>query len=67
MLYSLCGWLDNGEILIENRVATLKYLTCYKDEIMIYLMDKGIDTRIAFKIMDTMYKGKVKKYMLLLF
>lgn len=25
-------------------------------------MDKGIDTRIAFKIMDTIYKGKVKKY-----
>lgn len=29
---------------------------------MIYLMDKGFDTRIAFKIMDTIYKEKVKKY-----
>lgn len=66
-MYFLGGWLDNCEILIKKGFATLEDLTCCRDEIMIYLMDKGIDTRIAFKIMDTIYKGKIKKYMLLLF
>ena len=29
---------------------------------MIYLMDKGFDTEIELKIMDVIYKGRVKNY-----
>ena len=54
-------WLNNAQTLIENGTVTLKEAICCRDDIMIYLINKGLDPGKAFKIMEQVRKGKVSK------
>lgn len=54
-------WLNNAQTLITQGVASLKEAICTRDDIMIYLIQKGIDPSVAFKIMEIVRKGKAKK------
>ena len=51
-------WQGNVQDLIKNGDCTLKTAICCRDDIMIYLQDKGIDSGIAFNIMEKVRKGK---------
>ena len=54
-------WLGNAQTLIEQGVVTLKEAICCRDDIMVYLMKKGVPPDKAFKIMETVRKGKALK------
>ena len=54
-------WLGNAQTLIENGTVTLQDAICCRDDIMIYLIDKGLEPNPAFKIMETVRKGKALK------
>ena len=54
-------WLGNAQSLIEEGTVTLNEAICCRDDIMIYLMKKGVPPNPAFKIMETVRKGKALK------
>ena len=54
-------WLGNAQTLIEQGIVTLKEAICCRDDIMVYLMKKGLPPDKAFKIMETVRKGKALK------
>ena len=54
-------WLGNAQSLIESGTVTLNEAICCRDDIMIYLMKKGLEPNHAFKIMETVRKGKALK------
>ena len=54
-------WLNNAQNLIEDGTVTLKDAICCRDDIMIYLIKKGLEPNDAFKIMESVRKGKVAK------
>ncbi len=54
-------WLNNAQTLIEQGIVTLNEAICTRDDIMIYLIDKGLPPNSAFKIMETVRKGKALK------
>ena len=54
-------WLGNAQTLIEQGTVTLKEAICCRDDIMVYLMKKGLPPDKAFKIMETVRKGKALK------
>ncbi|GFP78199.1 DNA polymerase III subunit alpha [Clostridium fungisolvens] len=54
-------WLGNAKDLIDQGVVTLSEAVCTRDDIMIYLIKKGLPPNTAFKIMETVRKGKALK------
>ncbi len=54
-------WLGNAQSLIQEGTVTLNEAICCRDDIMIYLMKKGLEPNPAFKIMETVRKGKALK------
>ena len=51
-------WLGNAQTLIQEGKATIRTAICTRDDIMIYLIDKGLEEGNAFKIMESVRKGK---------
>lgn len=51
-------WLGNADELIKRGEATLAKVIGCRDDIMVYLMHAGLEDGIAFKIMESVRKGK---------
>lgn len=51
-------WLGNAQTLIQEGKASIRTAICTRDDIMIYLIDKGLEEGKAFKIMESVRKGK---------
>lgn len=51
-------WQGNVQDLIKNGDCTLSTAICCRDDIMIYLIEKGLDSGTAFNIMERVRKGK---------
>ena len=54
-------WLGNAQSLIDDGTVTLTEAICCRDDIMIYLIKQGLPPNPAFKIMETVRKGKALK------
>ena len=54
-------WTSNAETLIKEGKATLSTCICTRDDIMTYLMGKGLEPAMAFEIMEAVRKGKVAR------
>ena len=54
-------WAHNAEDLIKSGTATLSTCICCRDDIMLYLIGKGMDSQTSFKIMENVRKGKVAR------
>ncbi len=54
-------WVGNAKDLIDQGIVTLSEAVCTRDDIMIYLIKKGLPPNTAFKIMETIRKGKALK------
>ena len=48
----------NARTLIQDKIATVDEVIAVRDDIMTYLISKGIDDLVAFKIMEDVRKGK---------
>ncbi|MBR4869631.1 MAG: PolC-type DNA polymerase III, partial [Oscillospiraceae bacterium] len=54
-------WIGNARDLIISGTASVLQTVGCRDDIMLYLIAKGLDPKMSFKIMEKVRKGKVKK------
>ena len=55
-------WDKNAERLIDEGKADITGVISTRDDIMTYLIDKGVESSEAFSIMENVRKGKVTKH-----
>ncbi|MCT4663091.1 MAG: PolC-type DNA polymerase III [Tissierellales bacterium] len=51
-------WLNNAQDLVRAGITTLKSAISTRDDIMVYLIYKGVEKKLAFTIMEKVRKGK---------
>lgn len=51
-------WLGNAQTLIQEGKCKLGTAICTRDDIMIYLINMGLESGLAFTIMESVRKGK---------
>ncbi|WP_245662082.1 PolC-type DNA polymerase III [Melghirimyces thermohalophilus] len=51
-------WLNNAQDLVRSGTAVLAEVISTRDDIMVYLIYKGMEPSIAFKLMEKVRKGK---------
>ena len=54
-------WLGNAQELIQKNIVPFKETIGCRDDIMVYLMYKGLEPIKAFKIMEFVRKGRASK------
>ena len=51
-------WLNNAQELVRKGTTSLKHVISTRDDIMIYLIQHGLEKKRAFTIMEMVRKGK---------
>lgn len=51
-------WFGNAQDLVNSKTCDLNSCICTRDDIMAYLISKGMENGVAFKIMESVRKGK---------
>lgn len=54
-------WLGNAkDLVLSGTASALETIAC-RDDIMLYLISKGLDRKMSYQIMEAVRKGKIRK------